>query len=388
MDFDLSDEQRLLQDNVERLAAAGEGASPASGWSRERWKQFAELGLLALPFSEEDGGLGWGAIETMIVMEAFGKGLVREPYLSTVVICGGLARHGCAEAMRKDLATRIAAGELVAAFAHTERETRHGLSDVALSARQAGEGYILDGVKNVVPHGDTAELMFVSARSSGGRHDREGVSLFLLDGKAKGLSRRPFALSDGSPGAEIRLDNVSVPASALIGAAGKASPLIEHVADEAIAALCAEAVGVMSAMCDMTVAYLKTRKQFGRPIGAFQALQHRAADMFIALEQARSMAVYATMMIGESDEAERSAATSAAKVTIGKSGRFIGEQAVQLHGGIGMTMEYRLGAYFKKMTAIEMMFGDVDHHLRKVAKAGGLERAAGTGNHERPLRGS
>jgi alkylation response protein AidB-like acyl-CoA dehydrogenase len=253
--------------------------------------------------------------------------------------------------------------------------SRHDLADVALAARQAGDFHVLDGVKSVVPHGDSADLVFVSARSEGGRHDRDGVSLFLVDAKAKGVSRRAFALADGTPGAEIRLDNVSVPASALIGVAGKAAPLIERVADEAIAALCAEAVGVMSAMCDMTVSYLKTRKQFGRPIGAFQALQHRAADMFIALEQARSMAVYATMMIGESDPAQRSAAASAAKVTIGKNGRFIGEQAVQLHGGIGMTMEYRLGAYFKRMTAIEMMFGDVDHHLRKVAKAGGLERA-------------
>jgi pimeloyl-CoA dehydrogenase small subunit len=374
MDFDLSDEQRLLRDNVERLAAPSEGASPDAGWSRERWRQFGELGLLALPFAEEDGGLGWGAVETMIVMEAFGKGLVREPYLSTVVICGGLVRHGCAEAARKELAQRIAAGDLVAAFAHVEREARHDLSDVALTARKTGEGFVLDGVKSVVPHGDKAELLFVSARTAGKRHDRDGVSLFLVEGQAKGVSRRAYALADGTPGAEIRLDNVAVPAAAIIGEVGRAMPLIERVADEAIAALCAEAVGVMSAMCDMTVAYLKTRKQFGRPIGAFQALQHRAADMFIALEQARSMAVYATMMVGESDPAQRSAAISAAKVTIGRNGRFIGEQAVQLHGGIGMTMEYRLGAYFKRMTAIEMMFGDAAHHLRKVADAGGLER--------------
>ena len=374
MDFDLSDEQRLLRDNVERLAAPSEGASADAGWSRERWRQFGELGLLALPFAEEDGGLGWGAVETMIVMEAFGKGLVREPYLSTVVICGGLVRHGCAEAARKELAKRIAAGDLVAAFAHVEREARHDLSDVALTARKTGEGFVLDGVKSVVPHGDKAELLFVSARTAGERHDRDGVSLFLVEGQAKGVSRRAYALADGTPGAEIRLDNVAVPAAAMIGEVGRAMPLIERVADEAIAALCAEAVGVMSAMCDMTVAYLKTRKQFGRPIGAFQALQHRAADMFIALEQARSMAVYATMMVGEGDPAQRSAAISAAKVTIGRNGRFIGEQAVQLHGGIGMTMEYRLGAYFKRMTAIEMMFGDAAHHLRKVADAGGLER--------------
>ncbi|SDR19173.1 pimeloyl-CoA dehydrogenase, small subunit [Rhizobiales bacterium GAS191] len=375
MDFDLTDEQKLLRDNVERLAAPAETAVPAAGWSRERWKQFAELGLLALPFSEEDGGLGWGAVETMIVMEAFGKGLVREPYLSTVVIGGGLVRHGCDASTRKELAAQIASGELVAAFAHTEREARYGLADVGVSARKSADGFVLDGVKSVVPHGDQADMLFVSARNAGGRHDREGLSLLRVDAKAKGVTRRAYALADGTPGAEIRLDNVTVPASALVGAAGEAAPLIERVADEAIAALCAEAVGVMDAMCDMTVAYLKTRKQFGRPIGAFQALQHRAADMFIALEQSRSMAVYATMMVGESDPAQRSTATSAAKVTIGKNGRFIGEQAVQLHGGMGMTMEYRLGAYFKRMTAIEMMFGDVDHHLRKVAQAGGLEQA-------------
>jgi pimeloyl-CoA dehydrogenase small subunit len=375
MDFDLSDEQRLLRDNVERLAASTGVGPAASGWNRERWKQFAELGLLAFPFSEEDGGLGWGAVETMIVMDAFGKGLVREPYLSTVIICGGLVRHGCGDSARKALAARIASGELIAAFAHVEREARHDLADVALRARQAGEGFVLDGVKSVVPHGDSAELLFVSARTAGNRQDRDGMSLFLVEGKAKGVARRAYALADGTPGAEIRLDNVSVPGSALVGKAGEAISLIERVADEAVAGLCAEAVGVMSAMCDMTVEYLKTRKQFGRPIGAFQALQHRAADMFIALEQARSMAVYAAMMMGESHAAQRSAAISAAKVTIGKNGRFIGEQAVQLHGGIGMTMEYRLGAYFKRMTAIEMMFGDADHHLRKVAQAGGLELA-------------
>jgi pimeloyl-CoA dehydrogenase small subunit len=375
MDFDLTDEQRLLRDNVERLAASGDAKPATAGWSRDRWRKFAELGLLALPFSEEDGGLGWGPVETMIVMEAFGKGLVREPYLSTVVICGGLARHDCAPATRKEMAGRIASGELLAAFAHIEREARHDLIDVSVAARRRGGHLVLDGVKSVVPHGDSADMLFVSARTSGTRHTREGVSLFLIDANAKGITRRAFTLADGTPGAEIRFDEVTAPASSLIGKEGEAASLIERAADEAIAALCAEAVGVMSAICDMTVAYLKTRKQFGRPIGSFQALQHRAADMFIALEQARSMAVYATMMIGEADPAQRSAAVSAAKVTIGRNGRFIGEQAVQLHGGIGMTMEYRLGAYFKRITAIEMMFGDVDHHLRKVAEAGGLERA-------------
>ena len=375
MDFDLTDEQRLLRDNVERLAASGAATPAPAGWSPDRWKQFADLGLLALPFSEEDGGLGWGQVETMIVMEAFGKGLVREPYLSTVVICGGFARHGCAPATRKEVAGRIASGELLAAFAHIERELRHDLIDVSASGRKGGGGYVLDGVKSVVPHGDSAEMLFVSARTSGSRHAREGVSLFLLDAEAQGITRRAYTLTDGTPGAEIRFDQAAAPASALVGAEGGASPLIERVADEAIAALCAEAVGVMAAICDMTVAYLKTRKQFGRPISSFQALQHRAADMFIALEQARSMAVYATMMVGEADPAQRSAAISAAKVTIGRNGRFIGEQAVQLHGGIGMTMEYRLGAYFKRITAIELMFGNVDHHLRRVAQAGGLERA-------------
>ena len=375
MDFDLSDEQRLLRDNVERLAAHSDAAPSGLPWNRERWKQFAELGLLALPFAEEDGGLGWGAVETMIVMEAFGKGLVREPYLATVVIGGALLRHGCDSAVRKELAGRIASGELVAALAHVEHEARHELADVALSARKTSEGFVLDGVKSVVPHGGEAELLFVSARAAGGRHEREGISLFRVGAKTKGLTRRSYTLADGTPGAEIRLDNVVVPADALVGEAGKGLALLERVTDEAIAALCAEAVGVMSVMGDMTVAYLKTRKQFGRPIGAFQALQHRAADMFIALEQARSMAVYATMMATDNDPAQRSAAISAAKVTIGRNGRFIGEQAVQLHGGIGMTMEYRLGAYFKRMTAINVMFGDADHHLRKVARAGGLEQS-------------
>jgi len=381
MDFEFSDEQRLLKDSVERLLGKHYGfearrqhAQEPEGFSRTLWKQYADLGLLALPFEEQYGGIGGGPVDTMIVMEAFGRALVLEPYFATVVLGGSLLRLGGSKTQRALLLPKIASGEALMAFAHSEAQSRYNLADVATTALKHGDGFVLNGKKTLVLHGDSADKLIVSARLSGGRRDRTGIGLFLVDAAAKGLSRRGYATIDGQRAAEVTLSDVSVAAKDSIGEATDALPLIERVADIAIAAQCAEAVGAMAAMLDMTVDYLKTRKQFGVAIGAFQALQHRAADMFIGLEQARSMAVYATMMATENDPAQRSAAVSAAKVTIGRNGRFIGEQAVQLHGGIGMTMEYRLGAYFKRMTSIGLMFGDADHHLRKVAKAGGLEQ--------------
>ena len=379
MDFDLSDEQRLLRDSVERLIADRYDfetrmryAREPEGFSRALWEQYAELGLLGLPFTEEDGGFGGGAVETMIVMEALGRGLALEPYLATVVLGGGLLRHGASEEQRAELVPQIAAGELTLAFAHTERQSRYDLADVTTTAKRDGDGYLLDGQKGVVLHGDSAQRLLVTARTAGGQRDHGGVGVFLVDANARGVSRRGYRTQDGQRAAEVTLSDVRVGPEAVIGSAEDGLPVIERVVDEAIAALCAEAVGCMHEMHTLTIEYMKTRKQFGVPIGSFQALQHRGSEMFMALEQARSMAMFATMSAQDPDPAERARAVSAAKVQIGRSGRFIGQNAVQLHGGVGMTQEFKVGHYFKRTTMIDLAFGDADHHLAKLAEAGGL----------------
>jgi pimeloyl-CoA dehydrogenase small subunit len=379
MDFELTEEQLLLRHSCERYLAdhyqfesRQRYAHEPRGWSLIVWKQCAGLGLLGLPFAEEYGGSAGGPVETMIVMEQIGRALVLEPYLATVVLGGGFVRLGGGEAMQGKLIPMIAAGELSLAFAHAERQARYDLADVATTARRDGAGFVLDGAKTLVLHGDTAEKFVVSARLSGAQTDRNGLALFLIDTTAPGVSVRGYPTVDGLRAAEVTLSNVRADAAAAIGEPGAAFPLIERIADNAIAALCAEAVGAIAAMHETTVDYMKTRKQFGVTIGSFQVLQHRAADMLIAVEQARSMAMLATMMAAEDDVRERRAAISAAKVQIGRSGRFVGQQAIQIHGGIGMTMETKVGHYFKRVTTIDTQFGDVDHHLGIVAAGGGL----------------
>ena len=376
MDFDLTDEQRLLKDSVDRMigdrygfeARRGYRAEP-DGWSREIWRQFAEQGLLGLPFAEEQGGFGGGAVETAIVMEAFGRALVVEPYLATVVICGGLLRHAASDDQLAELVPAIAEGERVMAYAQAERQARWSLNDVNTQATPDGDGWRITGEKTLVLNGDTADTLIVSARTAGGHRARHGVGLFLVDANAPGLSRRGYPTQDGARAAEITLKDV--PGRAL-GDPAEALPVMERVNDETLAALCAEAVGVMDAMHAMTVDYMKTRKQFGRAIGENQALQHRAVDMYVSLEQARSMAMFATMMSTDPDLTERQRAMHAAKVQIGRSGRHIGQEAVQLHGGIGVTMEYAVGHHFKRMTMIERGYGDTDSHLAALARLGGL----------------
>jgi pimeloyl-CoA dehydrogenase small subunit len=377
MDFDFTEEQRLLKESVDRFISdryefeqRKTFAKNDTGYARENWKQFAELGLLAIPFTEEHGGFGGGPIETMIVMEAFGRGLVLEPYFSTVVLGGGLLRSGGSDAQRDELIPKIASGDLRLAFAHGERQSRYDLADVETRAKKSGSGYVLEGEKSLVLNGDSADTLIVSARVSGGQRDRGGIGLFLVDGNGKGVSRRGYPTQDGLRAAEISLSGVEVPAERVLG--DDALPIIERVVDEAIAALAAEAVGAMTEMHALTVDYLKTRKQFGVAIGAFQALQHRAVDMFVALEQARSMAMFATMMSAEDDAEVRSRAISAAKVQIGRSAKIVGHGAIQLHGGVGMTMELKVGHYFKRATMIDVMFGDADYHLAKLAEAGSL----------------
>ncbi|HEY1932556.1 MAG TPA: acyl-CoA dehydrogenase family protein [Acetobacteraceae bacterium] len=377
MDFDLTDEQRLLKDSVDRLIADQYAfeqrkkymAEPA-GWSVTVWNQYAELGLLGLPFEEKLGGFGGGAVETMIVMEAFGRGLVLEPYFATVILGGGLLRHAGSDALRAALVPQIVAGKLKLAFGHIERQSRYNLADVATTARKDGDGYVLDGAKSIVLHGDCADKLLVTARVGGNRQDRSGVGLFLVDADAAGLTRRGYPTQDGLRAAELTLAGVRVSGDAALS--DNALPVIEHVVDEAIAALCAEAVGCMQVMHEATLEYLKTRQQFGRPIGSFQVLQHRSVDMLVALEQARSMAMFAAVTAGETDPVERRRAMAAAKAQIGRSGKHVGQEAIQLHGGIGMTMEYKVGHYFKRMTMIDMLFGNADEHLQTLAKLGGL----------------
>jgi pimeloyl-CoA dehydrogenase small subunit len=379
MDFDLTEEQRLLQESVGKLIAdeydfekrKAYSKEPA-GYSAERWAHYAELGLLGLPFPERLGGSGGTPVETMIVMEAFGRGLVLEPYLATVILGGGLLRFAGSPAQQQELVPAIAAGRLRFAFAHGERQSRYDLADVATTARTSGGGYILSGEKSVVLHGDSADRLIVSARTAGGQRDAEGISLFLVDAGSEGVSIRGYPTVDGLRAAEIGFRDVKLGADALIGAKDQALPVISRVIDGAIASVAAEAVGAITAMHELTVEYLKTRRQFGVPIGSFQALQHRAVDMLVSLEQARSMAYLATMMADSEDAAERRRMISAAKVQIGRSARFVGQQAIQLHGGIGMTMEYKVSHYFKRTSMIDTLFGDADHHLAIVARGGGL----------------
>ena len=380
MDFDLSEEQRLLRDSVDRTIDDAYGdfekrksyAAEPHGFSDTLWARYAELGLLGLPFAETDGGYGGGPVETMLVMEAIGRGLALEPYLATVVLGGGLLRMGGSAAQRQRIVPKIADGSLRMAFAHGELQARYDLADVATTARREGDGFVLDGAKSLVLHGDSADLLAVSARLSGGRRTHEGIGVFLVDADAPGVARRGYATQDGLRAAEVTLAGVRVPADAALGVPGEGFALIERVIDTAIAAVAAEAVGAMQALHTMTIEYLKTRKQFGVPIGSFQALQHRAADMLVALEQARSMAMYAAMMAEAADAVERRAAIAAVKVQINQSARDLGQAAIQLHGGIAVTREYKAGHYFKRLTMIETLFGDTAHHLGTVAEMGGL----------------
>ena len=378
MDFDLTDEQRLLKESVDRLILdqyqfqqRKQYMAEPAGFSAPMWSRFAEQGLLGLPFPEPMGGFGGGPIETMIVMEAFGRGLVVEPYFPTVILAGGLLRRAANAEVLGVLVPQITAGTMKLAFAHVERHSRYDVAHVTTTARPDGAGFVLDGAKSVVMHGDAADKILVTARISGEPRARGGIGLFLVDAAAPGVVRRGYPTQDGLRAAEVTLTGVRAGVLST-----DALPLIEHAIDEAIAALCAEAVGTMQSMHDLTLEYLKTRKQFGRPIGSFQVLQHRSVDMLVALEGARSMAMFAAVMAAEENPLERRRAISAAKVQIGRSGKHIGQEAIQLHGGMGMTMEFAVGHYFKRMTVIDQLYGDADHHLTGLAKMGGLIGAA------------
>jgi hypothetical protein len=371
MNFSFTEEQTLLRDSLASYLAdhysfeqRRAAIKSAEGWRPGVWKAFAQdLGILGASFPEDQGGLGGGATETMVIMEELGKALVVEPYLATVVVAGGFLRRSETPAA-SDLIGRIVAGEATFAFAYAEPQSRYAWNDIATTARKDGAGYVLSGQKAVVIGAPWASHLIVTARTGGARRDAGGISVFVVDAKAPGIVMRDYPTVDGSRAAEVSFENVAVGAEALIGAEGHGLPLIEAVIDEANAALCAEACGVLRKLHEGTVDYTKQRKQFGQPISGFQVLQHRMVDMFIAFEQSVSMTYMAHVRLGEGDAA-RAKAVSAAKVQIGRACRFVGQNAIQLHGGMGMTDELAIGHYFKRATMIEAQFGNTDHHLAR-----------------------
>jgi alkylation response protein AidB-like acyl-CoA dehydrogenase len=369
MNFNFTDEQQQLRDSIAKFVAAQYDfdkrkavVHSADGWRRETWAQFAELGLLMAPLPEAHGGLGGGPIDVLVVMEEFGKGLVVEPYVPTVVIGGGLIAKAGSEAQKDEHLPAIAGGERVIAFAYAEPKGRYNLADLATTAKKDGAGYVLNGQKAVVIGAPWADHLIVTARTAGAQRDANGVSVFVVPKSAKGVSTRDYPTVDGLRASEVYFENVALGAEHLIGPADGGLPLIEEIVDHAIAATSAEAIGAFRMMHDLTLEYAKQRKQFGVPIASFQVLQHRMVDMFMAMEQSVSMAYMATLKL---DTPERAKAASAAKVQIGRAGRFIGQAAVQIHGGMGVTEEMRIGHYFKRATMIDAQFGNVDHHLKR-----------------------
>lgn len=376
MDFALTDEQKMLQDTVTRFVAGSydfqqreHALKSPDGWSREAYAALADMGLLALPFAEEDGGFGGGGVEMMVVMEALGRGLMVEPYFATVVLAGGVLRHGASAQQRSEIVPGLVAGERILALAHSERGLPRHTLDALTRATPVGEGWRLDGSKIAVIHGQSADTIIVSAITG------KGASLFLVDPKAEGVTVVAARGYDGVPVATVNLSDVSVGPDALIGVEGEGAAILERVFEDATAALTAEAVGAMAETFDITVEYLKTRQQFGVAIGSFQALQHRAVDMLMQLELSRSMATLAALSL-DIDADQRARNISAAKAQIGKSGRIIGQEAVQLHGAIGITAEYKVGHAFKRLTAIDALLGDRDWHLARLVERGGVYPAA------------
>jgi len=375
MNFDYNEEQQLLADSIRRFIAKDYDfetrkkiVASAEGASADVWRTFAEMGLLGIPFASAHGGFGGGAIDLMSVMEAIGEGLVVEPFLCTVGLAGQLVARGGSEAQRNALLPAIVEGRLKMAFAHTENGARYDLAHVAATARPAGKVWLLDGEKRVVLGAPLADKLVVSARTSGKTADAKGISLFLVDRAAAGVSLRPYATLDEMRAADVVLKGVEVGADALLGKEGEAGPLIEEAVDFATALMCAEAVGAMKHANDATLEYLKTRKQFGVPIGTFQALQHRMVDMVIAAEQARSMACLACAKVdGEKDARERARLVSAAKVKIADACRQVSQESIQLHGGMGMTEELKVSHSFRRLTMIAQQFGDAEHHLARFA---------------------
>ncbi|MEO9470011.1 acyl-CoA dehydrogenase family protein [Parasphingorhabdus sp.] len=374
MDFNFTDEQNMVRDGISRLIreqyewdTRREVIESEAGWRPELWAQLAELGMLAAPFSEEDGGFGGGPTETMLIMEEFGKGLAVEPFVPSVVCGGGFLKHAGTAAQKEEYLGGIISGEMVFAFAYAEPRGRYDLADLQTTAKADGGDYVLNGHKAVVIGAPWATHFVVTARTSGDQRDAGGVSVFIVAKNADGVSLRDYGTVDGRRASEVYFENVKLSGDALIGDADNGLPLVEKVVDEATAAVCAEATGVMKVTNEMTLDYSRQRKQFGTAIGSFQVLQHRMADMLMEYEQSVSMSYLATIKLDE-DDATRKQTVSSSKVRIGQSARFIGQNAIQTHGGMGMTDELAVGSYFKRLSIIEGEFGSVDHHMRRHIK--------------------
>jgi len=377
VNFDYNEEQQLLAATVKRFIdkdytfeARKKIVASNDGYSNAIWSTFAEIGLLGLPFPPDVGGFGGGAVDLMSVMEAIGEALVVEPYLSTVGLGAQFVARAGTNPQREALLPLVGAGKLKMAFAQTETGARYELAHVATRVKPTSAGYTISGEKRIVVHAPCADQLIVSARSSGGDTDPDGISVFVVDARAPGVSMNAYRTLDGLRAADVALKDVHVPADALVGQAGQGLALIEEVVDYATALLCAEAVGAIKYANDATLEYLKTRKQFGAPIGSFQALQHRMVDMVISGEQAKSMAGLACAKVDSAtDPVERKRVVSAAKIKIADACRHVAQEAIQLHGGMGMSDELKISHTFRRLTMIAQQFGDADHHLERFAKA-------------------
>jgi len=369
MDFDFSDDQEMLRDSVRKWVAKGydferrRSIVRAGGFSRDAWREIADLGLTGLFVPEAHGGMGFGAVDAMVVMEELGRGLVLEPYAQGALIAGGLLASYAPDAVQSTWLPKVASGDALIVLAHQERGARYRLNHVATAATQNAGGWMLSGAKSVVPVGDKADAFIVPARVSGNLDDAAGIALFLVERSASGVTTRGYPTQDGGRAAEVSFS--STPATLLV-AAGAGFDALEHAVDIGIAAVCAEAVGVMDSLVGVTVEYMNTRKQFGVPIATFQALRHRIADVKMQLELGRSMSYFASLKMGE-PPAQRRRALAQAKLQLGNSARYVGQQCVQLHGGIGVTDEYIGSHYFKRLTLIELAFGDTMHQVGEVS---------------------
>jgi hypothetical protein len=369
MNFDLSEEQTMIQDSIARfvqdnyaLEKRNATVAQAHGFSDQHWQQFAELGWLSIPFAEEFGGFGGGPVDTMVIMQELGRGIVAEPFLPTVLLFGGLLEAGASDELKNDLIPQIIAGELQGAFAYLERQSRYEITDIKTRARQDGVNWVLNGEKTVVLNGGAAQKLVVAARTSGEQSDRAGITLFLVDAFADGLESISYRMTDGREAANIHFSNVT--AEAVLGSTGKGYGLMAPVVDKAILAIAADALGAMESLNAQTLEYLKTRKQFGTHIGSFQALQHRMVDMFAACEKTKSL-LYRSVCAMDAGDEDVQRSLLALKVMVGRAGRQIGGEGIQMHGGMGMTDELSVGFYVKRLMIANTLFGDADYQQQQ-----------------------
>jgi len=374
MDFNFNEEQTLIQSQVAQFIQRDYEwekrqvlVASDLGFSSENWKTFAELGWLGISLSEKSGGFGGSALESMIIMEEFGKGLVVEPFLETVILCAGLIDSCGNEEQKADLLGPVISGEMHLALGFTEPQSRFNLADVTTEAKKKNGDYLVSGFKSVVMNGPNADKLIISARTSGKQDDKEGISLFVIDRNLEGVSLRNYPTVDGRRASEVTLENVIIPSSSLLSEEGKGFQHLEGAIDRATLAICAEAVGAMEVLYKATVEYTKTREQFGQAIGKFQVLQHRMVDMFMEYEQSKSLLYMATIKNVEGSK-DAKKAISGLKYQVGKAAKFIGQQSVQLHGGMGVTEELNVGHFFKRLTTIITIFGNTDYHLKRYSQ--------------------